>query len=263
MKLQKLALISFTFIFTSISIFNAAQANNSELFVGSSDENPTGSTAISAENLVASYNFESYTSDGQLKDFSTFGNHGKIKRKKETMGLFGKARIFENLEDVIDLPESASLDLDGPLTITAWLQLSKANMHQHILSCDDIYVLWTTEANQYRLADTQGHGFVSKPGSTSTETWHSVTAILYASSGEELNNNNIKIFIDGEQVEGDFTDKWTPATLRPVNGCLIGASSSLSKAHQELEFKGIVDELQVFSRALTDAEIKAYANRKK
>lgn len=247
------------FVFISF----ATQANKSEIFVGASDETPSGSTAISSEGLVASYNFETYTSDGQLKDFSAFENHGKIKRRKEAVGLFGKARVFENLEDVIDLPESASLNLNGPLTITAWLQLSKSNMHQHILSCDDIYVLWTTEENQYRLADTQGHGFVTKPETSNTEKWHSVTAVLYASRGENLDNNTIKIFIDGKAIEGNFKDAWAPATLRPVNGCLIGASSSLSKSHQELEFKGVIDELQVFSRALTDAEIKAYANRKR
>ncbi len=251
------------FFFSMVSFSISGHTNESVFFLGSSEKNPTGSAAISGEGLVASYNFETYTDDGELKDFSAFANHGKIKQKNETTGLFGKARIFETLEDVIDLPESASLDLDGPLTITAWLQLSKSNMHQHILSCDDIYVLWTTEQDQYRLADTQGHGFVTNPNTTNTGQWHSVTAVLHATRGEALNGNNIKIYINGQEIEGKYSTPWSPASLKPENGCLIGASSSLSQAHQELEFKGIVDELQVFSRALSDAEIKAYANRKR
>jgi hypothetical protein len=230
-------------------------------YSGVSKESPTGSTQIAIDGLVAAYDFETYTDAGQLMDFSSFGNHGVVGKIQEVAGLFGTARVFRDLEDVVDLPEGTSLDLGGPLSIAAWLQLSTSGLHQHILSCDDIFVLWTTEDNQYRLADTQGGGLTTAANTTPIGNWHSVVAVMDAGRDAALTQENIRIYIDGVEVSGIRSDRWSPATLRPVDGCYIGMSSALPESHQQLHFDGIVDEMLVFSRSLSPEEISAFSTR--
>lgn len=243
-------------------IGNCAELDTHRRYVGISVKNPTGSAAISADGLAAAYDFETYTSDGMLRDFGPFGNHGKVKQKKETGGRFGKARVFSDVGDLVDLPEQSSFNLDGPLTVATWIQITTLNLHQHIFACDDKFVLWVTPTNQYRFADTLGDAFTTEEGVVQTESWHSVVAVLYGTRGDSLTKDNIKIFVDGTQMEGSFGPVWAPTVLHPTDACHIGFESHQGQSrHQELQFEGVVDELLVFSRALTDDEIQTHAER--
>lgn len=232
-------------------------------YLGISAQTPTGSSAISSDGLVAAYDFETYTNDGMLKDFGPFQNHGKVQQTQETGGLFGKARIFKTLKDVVDIPENDSVNLLGPLTIAAWVKLSTPNLHQHILSCDDIYVLWTTAGNSYRLADTQANGLTTVKNTTPLGEWHSVVATLSVTEGDLLNNDNMKIYIDGQRIDGIAEHTWEPDKLREADGCLIGAAVSGTPEHQNLLFDGVLDELHLFSRAFSEKEIKIYSTKDK
>ncbi|MGD2133776.1 MAG: LamG domain-containing protein [Maricaulaceae bacterium] len=238
-----------------------AITEESGAYLGVSERSPTGSGAISDDGLVVAYDFATYTDDGRLRDFGPFGNHGAVMRTESTDGPFGTARVFRDLGDVVDLPEDSSLSLEGPLTVAIWLQLSTPNLHQHIFSCDDMYVLWTTNSNQYRLADTQANGMTTNAETTPIGTWHSVVGVLDATKGDALSPDNIRIYVDGVPLEGTIEPTWAPATLRTDNACQVGAASSGSVAHTQLHFEGVVDELVVFSRALSEAEIAAFSRR--
>jgi hypothetical protein len=55
---------------------------------------------------------------------------------------------------------------------------------------------------------------------------------------------------------------WSPTVLHPDDACSIGFESHQGNArHQELQFEGVIDEILVFSRALTEREIQAHATR--
>jgi len=115
--------------------------------------------------------------------------------------------------------------LDGPLTIAAWLRLSTPGLHQHILSCDDIFVLWTTTANQYRLADTQANGFTTTAGTATIGAWHSVVAVLAATRGDPLTGDNVRVYVDGARIGGTAEPTWALGSLRPArDACLMGAA---------------------------------------
>jgi hypothetical protein len=247
--------------FAIIAACLTASPAAAQSYTGVSGRLPTGSAAISADGLVASFDFETYTAEGRLLDFGPFGNPGAVRRTQETSGRFGRARVFVDLTDVVDIPETPSLDLSGPLTITAWVRHSLPGLHQHLFSCDDIYVLWTTAQNQYRLADTQANGVTTVAGAVPIGRWHAVTAVLSATRGQALSDRLIAVWIDGQRIPGTFETTWAPRALRPNDGCLIGAAVSGDLAHQQFRFAGALDELQVFSRALSEEEIRAYANR--
>ena len=230
-------------------------------YTGISDENKTGSKWISPDGLVASYDFETYTSAGLLKDFGPFENHGKTLRNIDTLGLFGKARIFSTLADIVVLPDHKSFNLDGPITVAVWVKISIPNLHQHILACSNKFVFWTTEKNQFRFADTLGNGFTTLEGTVKIDGWHSIIAVWSGTKEDALSKNNIKIFIDGVQMDGTFENKWKPGAMLDNTACVIGSTLHGAKGHQKLTFEEAIDEIQLFSRALNADEIKIHATR--
>ena len=225
---------------------------------------PTGSNAISSDGLIAAYDFETYTSNGLLQDFSPFGNHGKLTQRTSVPGRFGKAMSFSTKDDVVILPDNPSFNLAGPITVAAKLKISTPNLHQHVFACNDLFVLWLTTSNKYRFADTLGQGVTTNDGVNvvTTEKWHSVVAVLSATKGDSLNQDNIKLYIDGAPIEARHEKIWSPSQLAPINACVIGGTRTGNQAHQDLQFEGVIDELQIFSRAFTDEEIKAFSQRK-
>jgi hypothetical protein len=242
-------------------------------YVGISEANPTGSSAIAPEGLVAAFDFETLTADGRLKDFSTHGNHGSLNRRIATEGLFGEAMVFDSVADRIHLREDASLDLSGPLSIAVWVRVNELDLHQHVLACDDKYALWVTPANQFRLGDTRGGGYSTAEGSIETGRWYSVVAVLGASQGDTLQPGDVEMYVDGEPasasivLRGQATERpaatWGSAELYPEDACYIGFESHQgNEAHQAMPFKGVLDEALVFGRVLTLAEVQAHAARR-
>jgi hypothetical protein len=254
-RLSVLFILSFVFCMS-------LPATGKDEYKGITKDRPTGSKAISADGLVAAYDFETYTDKGLLRDFGPLGNHGKLAQKQSALGVFGKALVFSDKDDVVILPDNSSLNLTGPITIAARLKILTPNLHQHVFACNDMFVLWITKSNKYKLADTQGQGFTTPKDveAVTAGKWHSVVAVLSAGKGDSLNKENIKIFIDGVQMDGTPTKAWSPKVLVPVNACVIGGTRTGDQSHQDLQFEGAIDELQIFSRALSDDEVKAYAN---
>jgi len=246
-----------------VSFLIALPLNAQQAYQGVSAIYPSGSASISMDGLMAAYDFETYTDDGLLKDFSSYNNHGKFNTNYSTQGNVGKARRFSKHEDIIVLPDNSSLNLTGPITFASKLKITKAGLHQHIFACSGMFVLWLTEDNQYRFADTRGQGFLTNTGISAVKdgNWHSVIAVLSAGKGLELNENNIRIFIDGKQVKGSFTKTWQPTKLPAKNACVIGGELNGREQHQKLQFEGVIDEMQIFARAFTDDEIRIYSSK--
>lgn len=230
-------------------------------YTGVTEQNRTGSKGISPDDLVVSYDFETFTSTGLLKDFGPFENHGKTLRNLDTLGLMGRARGFSTLADIVVLPNHASFNLDGPMTVAVWIKFSVPDLHQHVLACNDKFVLWTTRSNKFKFADTQGNSFTTLEGTVNTDDWHSVIAVWSGTKGDTLSENNIKIFLDGVPLEGTFSNKWSPGEMKVNNACVIGSTLHGEKWHQELPFYGAIDELQLFSRVFSADEIKAHATK--
>jgi len=233
-----------------------------ESYQGVSQTTPSGSTLISKNGLMAAYDFETYTDDGLLKDFSSYNNHGKFTTNYSVQGNVGKARSFSKHEDIIVLPDNSSLNLTGPITFATKLKITKSGLHQHIFACTNMFVLWLTADNKYRFADTRGQGLLTDMSIEAVENgdWHSVIAVLSAGKGLELNENNIRIFIDGKKVKGTYTKTWQPTELPTKNACVIGGELNGPEQHQKLQFEGVIDEMQLFSRAFTDDEIRIYSS---
>ena len=142
------------------------------------------------------------------------------------------------------------------------MRLNRGGLHQHILACDDKFALWLTEENKLRFVDTTGNGFQSwddlSPGQ-----WHSIVGIYRGTKGSPLTPDNLTVFLDGQELDGHRDPSWTPGPLHPKDACYIGFESHQgADSHKNLAFSGDIDEVLVFARALSDAEVGAHATRR-
>jgi hypothetical protein len=70
------------------------------------------------------------------------------------------------------------------------------------------------------------------------------------------------VYLDGQPVDGQLFGRWSPGVLHAQDACYIGFESHQGQPwHQTLPFVGVIDELLIFSRALTLSEIDVHASR--
>ena len=241
-------------------------AQNPVSYLGISAAHPTGASAISRDGLVAAYDMSTLNRDGALRDFATGGHHGHVLGTKSAQGLWGGARHFERPTDRVYLPSDAEFAIDGPLSIALWFRLNALGLHQHLLACDDKFAFWLTETNQLRFVDTHGGGVMMKDPLT-IGRWYSAAAVFSGTRGVRLTEENIGVYVDGRRVAADLIGRlrdqpeWNPGRLYENDACSIGFESHQGVAHhQVLQFEGIIDEVLVFNRPLTVAEIKVHAS---
>ena len=237
-------------------------------YAGVSERYPTGSTGISDSALVLSFDMETRRADGLLRDFGPLGNHGSISGTRRSDGVFGEGIQFQTAADRVHLQENPSLAIDGPITIALWIRVNTLDLHQHILACDDKFALWVTPQNRVRFSDTLGHG-MDTADPIVTDRWYSLVAIFNGRWGTEVTPETVQLFLDGEKVattlvnrRAETTPRWMPEALYASDACYVGFESHQgSVAHQSLQFEGVIDDLLIFNRALTAAEVRLHAGR--
>lgn len=184
--------------------------------------------------------------DKKAKDVSGKGNDGEITDGKWISGKFGYALQFE--EGGVDCGTDPSLSITDAITIEVWIKYSED------LEGDrgEIVSKQTTSGNEgYRISKNAGENIVwhvsSYPAIFSTDPvspgiWYHIAAVscedytrLYINGVESISDEGAEI-IDDEGIP--FT---------------IGKHAD----EDGVFFKGIIDEVKVYNRALSDTEVKA------
>jgi len=178
---------------------------------------------------------------------------------------------FSDVRDRIHLSEHADFDLDGPLTIATWVRVDELGLHQHIIACDDKWALWVTPDDRYRLGDTRGGGWSTDPGTVERSAWAAVVAVLSGTAGDTLRPDIVTLYVDGEVADASAhlrteealaVGAWSPGELYFDDACYVGFESHQgNESHQSLRFVGAIDELLLFSRALSPEEVRAFSSR--
>ena len=223
---------------------------------------------ISSDSLVVAFDMESITPDGRMQDFSPYQYHSILMGTANVTGFFGDARQFRTSADRIDIPETPTFDIDGPLSIALWFQIDTTDLHQHIIAADDKFVVWVNQANRIRFTDTRGNGLETQEDIAAGQ-WYSLAAVFDGTFGTQLSEENIRLYLNGKAVLANLVGQpldepptWKPGQLYPSDAAYIGFESHQGEpTHQELSFQGIIDEVLVFSRALNIKEILTHADR--
>jgi RHS repeat-associated protein len=206
---------------------------------------------VSSAGLVGRWTFDSNANDssgnannGTLLGAASVGAGGKT---GNGLVLNGSANSF------MQVPSSTSIN--GPttaLTITAWVKPSGTSGNQVVASRQfgtggsDVYSLYRNGTSMTQWTNSSSGGNQSMGGGTvALNVWSHVTTTY--------DGTIIRMYVNGTQVA---TFNKTGTLVTTTNPLLIGANANNATANtaQEL-FSGVLDDVCVYSRALTAAEV--------
>jgi Concanavalin A-like lectin/glucanases superfamily/Bacterial Ig domain len=205
---------------------------------------------VAPAGLVAAYGFdESGTAVG---DASGSGNNGTISGATRTAaGKYGGALSFDGVNDSVSIADSASLDLTTGMTLEAWVQPTATNDWRTVLLKERSggfgYAL-------YGGTDTNRPGAFAEIGSEREARGTAALAVnAWTHLAATYDGAQLRLYVNGAQ-----------AASLAVSGSMTTTTGALKIGGNAVWgewFKGLIDEVRVYSRALTAAEIQADMNR--
>ncbi|MBP2473055.1 beta-galactosidase [Crossiella equi] len=165
-------------------------------------------------------------------------------------GRRGKAVSLSGLDDFVEVYRDRALDLTGPLTLDAWVNpatqwrgdftvIAKGD-HQYALKMKDRETL---EFFVYSQGDWR---FVhAKVPADFYGNWHRVSGTYDGSA--------LRLYLDGREVGSRSWSGPVNNTPEQVN---IGRNSTTHEDHNGRMAHGLVDDVRIYDRALTPAELE-------
>jgi Concanavalin A-like lectin/glucanases superfamily len=199
--------------------------------------------------LVLAYGFEE-ASGTTATDASPAKNNGTLNGATGVAGgRFGRALSFDGVNDRVDVPDSASLDLSNGMTLEAWVRPTTNSG-------------WRTALMKERGANLAYALYASNGAKPDTENFTGAENAATAPSALPLNawthlastydGTALRLFVNGAQVASKAASGAMPNTANPLR---IGGNAIWGEY-----FSGLIDEVRVYNRALSAAEVGADMN---
>uniref|UniRef100_A0A6M3XVL4 Putative baseplate wedge initiator n=1 Tax=viral metagenome TaxID=1070528 RepID=A0A6M3XVL4_9ZZZZ len=189
---------------------------------------------------------------GHPKDFSSYKNHGTNYGASWVDGKYGKALSFDGVDDYVNVSDSDSLDLTTAITLSLWINPNSSAVWKRILDKESaavphVYMLCFADSAGKLRARIAG-GALDSIGSVPFGSWSHV-AVTFDYDADHI----IRLYING--VEDNSLD-WPSLMQTNVQDLLIGQYTGGSGYN----FDGLKDEVRIFNRALSQAEIQRIMN---
>ena len=190
--------------------------------------------------------------NGNANDESGNGNHGTVNGATLTEDRFGNpnsAYNFDGVDDYITIDDDSTLNSPtSAVTISLWTYplINSGGIKGSWLAGKDYqYVIWWdhTGANGMVFYIHDGEWKqIAHTQITQANQYYHLLAIY--------NGNNIKLYINGEEIGSNNIGTTTLNTT--INPFTIGVTPNL-----EHFFEGTIDDIRIYNRAVSKAEIKA------
>jgi hypothetical protein len=200
--------------------------------------------------LVAAYTFNEGTGT-TLFDSSGNGNNGTISGATwSTAGKFGNALVFNGTTAQVTVPDSTSLRLTTGMTLEAWVYPTKTPTGWRAIIDKNIDGYYLMAASSVNNRPAVGGNFVA--GNQNTVGPTALAANTWTHLASTFDGATVRLFVNGVQVASQAQS----TQLAPTTGTLqIGADSYPAES-----FIGRIDEVRVYNRALSAAEIQSDMN---
>jgi hypothetical protein len=207
------------------------------------------------EGAVLLLSFDRATIDnGIIKDLSGKENHCQIKGATQTKGVAGEALAFNGKGNVVaikSMHEHLSANLKG-ITLSAWVMNAKGDGTGKIFevgfSADkNISLTYDKSLFAFHMPTSAGGDTVMSKAKADTR-WHHVVGVW--------NGKDQRIYVDGQLSGVLRTNSFTlTPTVVSANTALLGGEAKRSGKAKSRYFKGAMDEVAIFNRALSLTEV--------
>ena len=231
----------------AVSVYDSTRNFESRYSAETTATIPTPSTG-----LVAAYGFDE-ANGAYVQDASGSGNYGGIAGAvRTTEGYFGNALKFDGVNDWISIPNSPSLALAAGMTLEAWVYpttwmsgLSTVVMKEQPATSTsagtETYLLAANNSTNQPMSAVRTGSEVAVGGNTQVlpNQWTHL-ATTYDGQYQSLYVNGVLVSMIAQ------TGAITPSTgsLKIGGNCIWGGF-----------FQGYIDEVRIYNRALSNAEI--------
>ncbi|WAK00552.1 LamG-like jellyroll fold domain-containing protein [Methylobacter sp. YRD-M1] len=237
---------------TTGSTTGATTGSTNGAATGGTTGGTTGATSggatdkvTSNNGLVAAYGFEE-ASGNTVADASGKGNHGTIREAvRIAKGRYGQALQFDGVNDWVTVKDSPSLDLSTSMTLEAWVYPQSQTGEKALIMKEQsggaVYGLLNANANvpAAGIYDGQYHVLSGSNPLPANQWTHLV--VTYDGQYGRLYMNGVEVAKGAEK-----------SLIQPSNGELRIGGNSTWGAY----FKGLIDEVRIYNRALTAAEVQ-------
>ena len=207
---------------------------------------------------MAAYAF-SEGSGTTVGDASGGGLTGTISGATWTQGKYGNALSFNGTSGYVNLGNPTQLKVTGSMTWSAWVKAAANPADDGIIigKADPTFFGWTLKTspdngseNFCMSISTPTNTYVGRYSTTvrSLNTWYYVAGVYNAAA------KTLDIYVNGVLDDGILTGTVPSSQNDPADNVNIGRRGG------GFYFNGVIDEVRMYSRALTQAEIQSDMN---
>ncbi len=268
---------------TAVELGRRASATN--YFTGSLDEFRLYNRALSADEVSRLYALSTPTGvDTSLKGYWSFngqdvsgttaydrsgaGNTGTLSGAGAAIGKLGQALTFDGSNDYVSVSDASSLDITGTLTLSAWVRKAThpaAGNYEIVAgkgtvgSAQHNYVFGlygngsNTEYLVFRFYNSGWHIIRGTTTSLDLDTWYHIVAVYDDAA------NAVDLYVNG------VTQSETVISGDPENTSLVTNNQNFwigdidNTAYSP--FDGRIDDVRIYNRAFTSADVTALYNQ--
>jgi hypothetical protein len=187
--------------------------------------------------LISYFNF-----DENLKDQKGYASDGVFTGNPSwTVGKIGKCVTYDGVNDVLEFTPTTPIG-NGKISLSCWVKTAEAGNVKYFIS-----------GNGFGLATTASKvSMVISAPNTSSAISNPITANEWTHVVGTFDGTNIQIFINGS---------WVASTNNPGNMGGFNSVLKLAKVNG-IYWAGSIDELYIYNRALSPAEVTQLYNLK-
>ena len=214
----------------------------------------------SRADLVAYWDFEEGTgttaTDSVSGNVGTLTNGAAFSTNVPTVGG-SHSVVLDGTNDLVNVPDSASVSPTGSITLSAWVNVASVATTGNILAKESNSAYrWRYNSGTGELwallndgAGSPAYELFSSGVNLPTGGWHHTALTVNFDSGE------VRFYLDG--ALGSTKTMTQTTSIQDVGGSLTIGAYSASGAEA---FNGNLDEVAIWSQALSDDQVKAMAN---
>jgi methionine-rich copper-binding protein CopC len=199
----------------------------------------------STAGLVGAWNFNA-GSGATAADSSGGGNNGTLNGATWSTGFFGGGLTFDGVNDLVTVNDSATLDLTNGMTLEAWVKPTSAGTWRSVImkerSAGLAYALYAS--NDAGSPES----FVSIASDKSAAATVAIPVNAWSHLATTFDGSLLKLIVNG-----------TVVATRSAVGNITTSAGLLSFGGNSIwgeYFQGVIDEVRIYSRPLTEGEIR-------